>query len=191
MQILAEAYQQNEGVQELVNKMTSAVKEFVGDAEQSDDLTMLAIDYKKVQRKVMLKRSLTLPNDVQTIPQLAEFVEGVGEELGFDMEDTMGLNLALEEAVVNVMTYAYPKGTLGTVQIDAEANDQRLKLVITDQGSPFDPTAKEDADITLSVEDRPIGGLGIFLVRQLMDSINYERVNGSNVLTLRKKLTGK
>ena len=139
----------------------------------------------------MLKRSLTLPNDVQTIPQLAEFVEGVGEELGFDMEDTMGLNLALEEAVVNVMTYAYPKGTLGTVQIDAEANDQRLKLVITDQGSPFDPTAKEDADITLSVEDRPIGGLGIFLVRQLMDSINYERVNGSNVLTLRKKLTGK
>jgi sigma-B regulation protein RsbU (phosphoserine phosphatase) len=191
MQILAEAYQQNEGVQELVNKMTSAVKEFVGDAEQSDDLTMLAVDYKKVQRKVMLKRSLTLPNDVQTIPQLAEFVEGVGEELGFDMEDTMGLNLALEEAVVNVMTYAYPKGTLGTVQIDAEANDQRLKLVITDQGSPFDPTAKEDADITLSVEDRPIGGLGIFLVRQLMDSINYERVNGSNVLTLRKKLTGK
>ena len=191
MQILAEAYQQNEGVQELVNKMTSAVKEFVGGAEQSDDLTMLAVDYKKVQRKVMLKRSLTLPNDVQTIPQLAEFVEGVGEELGFDMEDTMGLNLALEEAVVNVMTYAYPKGTLGTVQIDAEANDQRLKLVITDQGSPFDPTAKEDADITLSVEDRPIGGLGIFLVRQLMDSINYERVNGSNVLTLRKKLTGK
>ena len=191
MQILAEAYQQKEGVQELVNKMTSAVKEFVGDAEQSDDLTMLAVDYKKVQRKVMLKRSLTLPNDVQTIPQLAEFVEGVGEELGFDMEDTMGLNLALEEAVVNVMTYAYPKGTLGTVQIDAEANDQRLKLVITDQGSPFDPTAKEDADITLSVEDRPIGGLGIFLVRQLMDSINYERVNGSNVLTLRKKLTGK
>ena len=152
---------------------------------------MLAVDYKKVQRKVMLKRSLTLPNDVQTIPQLAEFVEGVGEELGFDMEDTMGLNLALEEAVVNVMTYAYPKGTLGTVQIDAEANDQRLKLVITDQGSPFDPTAKEDADITLSVEDRPIGGLGIFLVRQLMDSIYYERVNGSNVLTLRKKLTGK
>ena len=191
MQTLAEAYRQHEGVQEFVNKMTSAVKEFVGDAEQSDDLTMLAIDYKKEKRKVMMKRSLTLPNDVQTIPQLAEFVEGVGEELGLEMDDTMSLNLALEEAVVNVMTYAYPKGTNGTVQIDAEANDQRLKFVITDQGSPFDPTAKEDADITLSVEDRPIGGLGIFLVRQLMDSINYERVNGSNVLTLRKKLTGK
>jgi sigma-B regulation protein RsbU (phosphoserine phosphatase) len=104
------------------------------------------------------------------------------------MEDTMSLNLALEEAVVNVMNYAYPKGTVGTVTIDAEASDERLKFVITDQGAPFDPTAKEDADITLSVEDRPIGGLGIFLVRQLMDSINYERVNGCNVLTLRKKL---
>jgi sigma-B regulation protein RsbU (phosphoserine phosphatase) len=168
--------------------MTDKVKGFVGNAEQSDDLTLLAINYKKELRTAMLKRSITLPNDVQTIPQLSEFVEGVGEELGFDMETTMSLNLALEEAVVNVMNYAYPKDTAGTVQIDAEANDVRLKFTITDQGMPFDPTAKADADTTLSVEDRPIGGLGIFLVRQLMDSINYERVNGSNVLTLRKKL---
>jgi sigma-B regulation protein RsbU (phosphoserine phosphatase) len=168
--------------------MKQKVKEFAGAAEQSDDLTMLAIDYTKELRDIKLKRSITLPNDVQTIPQLSEFVEGVAEELQFNMEDTMSLNLALEEAVVNVMNYAYPKGTVGTVTIDAEASDERLKFVITDQGAPFDPTAKEDADITLSVEDRPIGGLGIFLVRQLMDSINYERVNGCNVLTLRKKL---
>ena len=185
---VAQGYQQKTDVQELISEMTDKVKGFVGNAEQSDDLTLLAINYKKERRTAMLKRSITLPNDVQTIPQLSEFVEGVGEELGFDMETTMSLNLALEEAVVNVMNYAYPKDTAGTVQIDAEANDVRLKFTITDQGMPFDPTAKADADTTLSVEDRPIGGLGIFLVRQLMDSINYERVNGSNVLTLRKKL---
>ncbi|MCR5131513.1 MAG: SpoIIE family protein phosphatase [Prevotella sp.] len=178
----------NADTQGLVSSMNSAVSKFVGEAEQSDDLTILVVDYTKKVRDVRLKRSLTLPNDVQTIPQLSEFVEGVAEELGFDMDETMNLNLAMEEAVVNVMNYAYPKGTEGDVLIDAEANDLRLKFTITDYGSPFDPTAKEDVDTSLAAEDRPIGGLGIYLVRQLMDSMNYERVEGRNVLTLRKRL---
>jgi sigma-B regulation protein RsbU (phosphoserine phosphatase) len=86
------------------------------------------------------------------------------------------------------MSYAYPKGTTGVVQIDALANEQRLKFVITDEGLPFDPTERPGADTTLRVEDRPIGGLGIHLVRHYMDSINYERIDGRNVLTLRKKI---
>jgi sigma-B regulation protein RsbU (phosphoserine phosphatase) len=172
----------------LTAEMQKAVEAFVAGAEKSDDLTMLSVAYTKETRTAKLKRSLTLPNDVQTIGQLSEFVEGVCEELEFDMEETMSMNLALEEAVVNVMNYAYPSGTVGQVQIVAEANDQRLKFTIIDSGSPFDPTAKEDVDTTLSAEDRPVGGLGIFLVRQLMDSINYERIDGQNVLTLRKKL---
>ena len=171
-----------------VSDMNNAVKAFVCNAEQSDDLTMLFIQYTKKQRPLRLKRSITLPNDVQTIPDLNRFVEQVAEELGYDMSATMNLNLALEEAVVNVMNYAYPPGTAGEVNIAAEANDLRLKFIITDNGVPFDPTAKEDADTTLSAEDRPIGGLGIYLVRQLMDSMNYERLNGQNILTLRKKL---
>ncbi len=172
----------------LTAEMQKAVEAFVAGAEKSDDLTMLSVAYTKETRTAKLKRSLTLPNDVQTIGQLSEFVEGVCEELEFDMEETMSMNLALEEAVVNVMNYAYPSGTVGQVQIVAEANDQRLKFTIIDSGSPFDPTAKEDVDTTLSAEDRPVGGLGIFLVRQLMDSINYERIDGQNVLTLRKRL---
>ena len=108
--------------------------------------------------------------------------------MDFDMGTTMQLNLAIEEAVVNVMNYAYPSGTKGDVTIEAQANEKRLKFVITDQGMPFDPTAKKEVDTTLSAEERSIGGLGIHLVRQIMDSINYERVGGTNVLTLRKKL---
>ena len=104
------------------------------------------------------------------------------------MSTTMSLNLAMEEAVVNVIDYAYPSGTTGNINITAEANEERLKFIINDNGIPFDPTAKAEADITLSVEDRPIGGLGIHLVRKIMDSINYERTEGKNVLTLRKKL---
>ena len=68
------------------------------------------------------------------------------------------------------------------------ANDEKLKFVISDSGKPFDPTAKGKVDITLSAEDRPIGGLGIHLVREIMDSVNYEYSDGKNVLTLRKSL---
>lgn len=137
---------------------------------------------------VRLHRSLTLPNDVETIPQLNEFIDCTAEEIGLDMSLTMSLNLALEEAVVNVMEYAYPQGQKGNVDIDIKAYDHCLVFILTDQGVAFDPTQKEDADTTLSAEERPIGGLGIFLVRQLMDAINYERVDGMNILTLRKDI---
>lgn len=138
---------------------------------------------------VKLQRSLTLPNDVETIPQLNEFIHTIAETIGLDMSLTMSLNLAIEEAVVNVMDYAYPQGVKGDVTIDVAASDQWLQFIISDSGTPFDPTKKEEADTTLSVDERPIGGLGIFLVRQLMDTIQYDYVDGKNVLTLRKQLT--
>ena len=177
--------------QSIIERITDTVTDFVGDAEQSDDLTMLAIHYTKSQLDVKFTRNLVLQNDVQQVGRLNEWVDEVCEAVGFDATTTMQMNLALEEAVVNVMNYAYPHGIVGNIHIEAQANDMRLKFTIVDSGSPFDPTAQEEADTSLSVEDRPIGGLGIHLVRQLMDSINYERTEGKNILTLRKKLTQK
>ena len=175
--------------QQMIEQMFNAVHQFVGNAEQSDDLTMLAIQYTKpLEKDMKLQRSITLPNDIEKVPVLAEFVDEVCEIAGFDMSTTMGINLALEEAVVNVMSYAYQPGTMGNVNIEAIANETRLKFIISDWGTPFDPTAEKEVDTTLSAEERPIGGLGIHLVRQIMDSINYERIDGMNVLTLRKKL---
>ena len=175
--------------QQMIEQMFNAVHQFVGNAEQSDDLTMLAIQYTKpLEKDMKLQRSITLPNDIEKVPVLAEFVDEVCEIVGFDMSTTMGINLALEEAVVNVMSYAYQPGTTGNVNIEAMANEHRLKFIISDWGTPFDPTAEKEVDTTLSAEERPIGGLGIHLVRQIMDSINYERIDGMNVLTLRKKL---
>lgn len=136
----------------------------------------------------MKTRRLVLPNDIETIPQLNEFIDSVAEEVGLEMSLTMSLNLALEEAVVNVMEYAYPEGQKGNVEIEVTADQEWMTFVITDTGIAFDPTMKEDADTTLSAEERPIGGLGIFLVRQLMDVIEYKRQDNKNVLTLRKKL---
>ena len=137
---------------------------------------------------VRLEKKLTLPNDLADVPLLEDFVEEVSEAAGLDMSTTLQLNLALEEAVVNVMEYAYPEGFKGKLCIEALVHSSNLQLIITDEGRPFDPTKTADVDVTLSAEERPIGGLGIYLVRQIMDTVSYARVGGKNVLTLTKKL---
>lgn len=131
---------------------------------------------------------LTLPNDIETIPQLNEFIDGFCEQRDIDNDITMSLNLAIEEAVVNVMNYAYPEGTVGYVDIEAEADDDFVTFVISDTGKPFDPTQKDEVNTELSVEDRPIGGLGIHLVRRMMDEISYRYADHRNILTLRKRI---
>lgn len=123
----------------------------------------------------------------EELTKLPEFVDTVCEEAGVDMALIASLNLALEEAATNVVLYAY-EGKEGMVVIDAFYTSEYLKFVITDNGIPFDPTQKEDADTTLSAEERPIGGLGIFLVRQIMDDVIYERKGENNILTLVKYL---
>ena len=136
----------------------------------------------------MNTKKLILPNDVQEVPQLAAFVDEVCEAAGMDMPTMMKMNLAIEEAVVNVMNYAYPSGTQGEVRIEAKSHDGYVEFVISDDGTPFDPTEVKEADTTLSAEDRSIGGLGIFLVKHYMDKVKYKYVDNQNVLTLRKNL---
>ena len=179
--------QQQHEPRQLIARMTEAVHEFVGDAEQSDDLTMMAIQYIKQQSDVRMRKSLVLPCDVQEVPRLNAFVEEVCLAVGFDDLTTMGIKVAVEEAVVNVMKYAYPPGQQRDVTIEAASNDLRLKFTIIDSGQPFDPTVQAEVDTTLSAGERKIGGLGIHIIRQNMDSINYERMDNLNVLTLRKK----
>ncbi len=173
---------------DLIEAMTDAVHQFVGDAEQSDDLTMMAIQYIKQQSDVLMRKSIVLPNDVQEVPRLNAFVEEVCQAVGFDDIVTMKVNVAVEEAVVNVMKYAYPIGYRGDVTIEAASNNERLKFTIIDSGKPFDPTVQAEVDTTLSAKERKVGGLGIHIIRQNMDSMNYERMNNLNVLTLRKNI---
>ena len=176
------------GAQQQVEHVLDDVHRFSGSAPQSDDLTMLAFQYKRISRDNKLYKKLTLRNDVHDVHKIAGLIDDLVGETGIEASLATNLNLALEEAVVNVMNYAYPKGTTGSVQLEAMLAADTLNFVITDSGTPFDPTSVEDADVTLGVEDRPVGGLGIFLVRQIMDTVNYERVDGHNILTLSKKI---
>ena len=173
---------------QLVETAIAEVKRFSENTEQSDDLTLLAIRYTPSQEKEVLSEELTLHNDVKEVEALGPFVKQIAEQLGIEKSLSGKLRLALEEAVVNVMEYAYPKGTTGEVKVRATSNGHRLKFIITDSGISFNPTEVAAADTTLSAEERPVGGLGILLVRKLMDSINYERIDGKNILTLSKNI---
>lgn len=173
----------------LIDTVREAVHTFADGAPQSDDLTMLYIRFMNSLKSEEMERHLILHNDIQQIPQLAEFVEAVADLAHLDVGLTMSLNLALEEAVSNVIMYAYPKGSDGLVELEAIIRKDSMQFILSDNGTPFDPTAAPEADITLDVEDRPIGGLGIFLVRNIMDEVKYTRSDdGKNILSMTKKL---
>ena len=178
----------NESPQEMLEKIVAAVERFVKNAEQSDDLTMLAVRYVPVAFESTLSRELTIKNDVHEVAEFSRFIKSVNEELGLETSLARQIRLAVEEAVVNVIDYAYPEGVEGDITVQVLSDGRVMHVKIIDSGVPFDPTEVQKADTTLSAEDRRIGGLGILLVREQMDSINYERTDGKNVLTLMKKL---
>lgn len=175
--------------QQLLDALHAACAEFVGSAVQSDDLTMLAVKFIPKEEETILHRELTIDNSLSHVPEVNDFVKSFGDELNLPEKDTQNLKLAIEEAVVNVINYAYPTGETGDIHIDATATAINLKFKIIDTGVAFAPTDAPDVDTSLTAEERQIGGLGIFLVRQLMDTINYERIDHKNVLTLTKKLS--
>ncbi len=174
----------------LVTRMSQAVHAFVGDTEQSDDLTMLAIRYLQQPADSDICH-ISLPCDINETPRLGEWVEEVCQKAGFSPAAVMQANLAIEEAVVNVMKYAYPNGTSGEVQIESIPERDGMRFVITDSGQPFDPTMQKEADTSLTAEERPVGGLGIHLMRRLMDEVSYKRLGGKNILTMRKRFNNK
>lgn len=135
-----------------------------------------------------MEKSIILANDLSEISRLCQFVEAVGEEFALSPDIVFNLNLVLEEAVVNVINYAYPKEEHESIYLSAHLHEGSIVFVLTDTGKAFDPTAAPDADVSLSADERQIGGLGIFLIRQIMNEVKYERIEGKNVLTLEKKI---
>ena len=131
-----------------------------------------------------MRKTLNLHNDVNDVPMLGEWMEVTGEQLGLPMSTVFQLNLALEEAFVNVVDYAYPGKNGMPVQLNMDGKGETLIFTLIDEGEPFDPTTLEAPDTSLPAEERPIGGLGVFLVKQIMDEVRYERQGTRNILTM-------
>jgi anti-sigma regulatory factor (Ser/Thr protein kinase) len=131
------------------------------------------------------RQTITLRNDRAEIPRLAAFIDAFCQPLGPAAEDLMSFHLALEEAVTNVIHHGYIDGQPHEFTVAlAAAADGRVTAIVTDDAPAFDPVARAPVDTSLPLEQRPIGGLGVHLIKNLMDSVRYERRDGRNVLTL-------
>lgn len=119
----------------------------------------------------------------------AEIIEKLmeSEDMPHDDGALFKIRLCVEEAVVNIVEYAYGRGD-GWLEAETKNDGSSLEIILRDAGTPFDPLDKPDPDITLSVEERQIGGLGIFLCKQMMDKVNYRYENGCNILSMTMKL---
>ena len=173
---------------EILPMLKANIDEFVGEAPQFDDITMLMFDYKP-QKGGSRTMNRTFPAKIDALSDVLGFVDETLESCDCPMKIQTAVCVAIEEIFVNVAHYAYGDGegdmTLGIGFDDAS---RTLTFRMADKGTPFDPLQKPDPDITLSAEERDIGGLGIFITKKTMDTVTYAYENGENVLTMIKKI---
>ena len=134
-------------------------------------------------------KELTVEATVESIPVITEFVDGQLEQFDCPMKAQAQIDIAIDELFSNIVQYAYYHGT-GPATVRVEVMEEPLSVVITflDPGVPYDPLAKADPDVTLSAEERDVGGLGIYIVKKNMNEITYEYKDGKNILRIRKEI---
>jgi serine/threonine-protein kinase RsbW len=135
----------------------------------------------------MHRTVLTLKNDLAEITRLAGELEAFCDQHGVNPGAVMALNLSLEEAVTNVINYGFDGGE-HVIDVELVAADGAIAATISDDGKEYNPLLREDPDVNASLDERRIGGLGVLLVKKLMDDVAYERRDGRNILTMRKRV---
>lgn len=168
---------------EIISRMEAAIDDFAGGVDQSDDLTMLCL---RLNNGSEAPHRKDFVNSMSVVAELPAYTGELARRYGLNTEVCDRINLVLEEALVNVISYAYPEGTTGEIRLETayDAASGKLTMEISDSGKPFDPTRAAAPDIDAPLEDRSIGGLGIHLVRTLSDGMEYRRQDDRNVLVI-------
>ena len=130
-------------------------------------------------------REITLDALIDNIPRLTEYVDEYLDELDCPMKARVQIDVSIDELFCNIASYAYP-GSVGQATVRADYADGRFTLTFIDRGVPYNPLLKEDPDTSLSVDERQIGGLGIFMVKKAMDGMDYEYSDGRNIVSVYK-----
>ena len=167
-------------VESICKKVKDDVESFVCEAEQFDDITMLCVRLNEIESDI----SITVVPSMETVSQVAEFMETEMEKFEVSPKISMKLLIAIDEIYSNIVRYS--GATQATVSINKIENT--LKLQFKDNGIPYNPLDAKEPDITASAEDRSIGGLGIFMVKKMLDNVEYKNIDSCNVLTLTKNL---
>jgi len=134
-----------------------------------------------------IEKTIRLPAEIGNLEKIVDFVLGVLGESGVGERTVSNLHLAVDEACTNCCSYAYPEGEDGDIELTVRVDAGEITITIRDWGRPFNPLDAEPPDLSLDIEDRPIGGLGIFLLKKFSDRLDYRREKGANVLTIVKK----
>ena len=136
-----------------------------------------------------MDEEITVEATVENIARVTEFVDGLLERYECPVRAQMHIDIAIDELFGNIARYAYnPETGSATVRVEVTENPLQVLITFIDKGVPFDPLAKEDPDVSLALEDRGVGGLGIFMAKKTMDDVAYEYVNGCNILRITKTL---
>ena len=131
---------------------------------------------------------LTTKAKTENLDEVLDFIDEALEDLGCNMKTVNQINIAAEEIFVNIAHYAYGNGE-GDAKITVSEKDGQVDISFADRGTPYNPLERADPDVTLSAEEREIGGLGVFLVKKLMDGVSYEYKDGCNIFTMSKKFS--
>ena len=170
--------------EELLPAMHREIDAFVGDAPQFDDITMLMLEYKGPEKM----EELEIDAKRENLPQVLAFLDSHLESRGCSMKVQMQLDIAVEEIFVNIASYAYgAESGKAVIQLREAHNPEGVSVTLIDRGTPYNPLEKPDPDTTLAMEDRPIGGLGIYMVKKSMDDLAYAYRDNCNMLTLYKR----
>jgi len=173
---------QHEHIKSLVDDILNDVNEFSKGMPQSDDITILAIKYHPGQ--AVAQKLLILKNDISEIKKLENFVREFGKENNLDNNAIHDVNLALEEIVNNIIHYAYDDNAEHLINVRASRTENALVVTVEDDGKSFNPLSVPKPDIKGSIKDRKIGGLGIYFVRKVMDTLDYRRKEDMNIFTM-------
>lgn len=172
-------------MEELCRDVKRDVDRFAGTTPQFDDMTMMALRWRGDENM----KEMTIAATIENIEPVTDFVNEELESLGCSMKAQAQIDIAIDELFGNIAHYAYdPKVGPATVRVEVTENPLAVLITFIDHGVPYDPLAKMDPDVTQSLEDREIGGLGIYMVKNTMDDIVYEYQNGQNILKIKKNL---
>lgn len=171
----------------LLSGLKEDIDLFAGEAPQFDDITMLVFDYKKKEGAAVKEKIFSARKDA--LPEVMAFTEQCLESFGCAMKNQVAICIAVEEIFVNIASYAYGEGSgEACLSFGFDEAERLMTLEVKDEGIPFNPLQKAEPDITLSADEREIGGLGIFITKKTMDTVSYRYENGKNILTMTKKL---
>jgi len=174
-----------ESVEDVVNSLLSEVKRFKDGTVQFDDITLLAVQFLRIpQETTGPKLELTVPNRLPENSKVKQHFNTFSEHYGIPEQVRLKMNVVLDELLTNIISYAHPDDNLHDIEIKVELSENRLKLSMVDDGIPFNPFSVEAPNTELTLEEREIGGLGIHLVRNMVDKVSYRRRIDKNVITL-------